>query len=51
MSDIANSDSLRKLDERHEELLVKLEELCQQLDSALKNFMPKQDAQPLKDAA
>jgi hypothetical protein len=51
MSDIANSDSLRKLDERHEELLGKLEELCQQLDSALKNFMPKAEAEPLKDAA
>jgi hypothetical protein len=51
MSDIANSDSLRKLDERHEELLVKLEELCQQLDSALKNFMSRAEVEVLKEAA
>jgi hypothetical protein len=51
MSELANTDSLRKLDERHEELLGKLEELCQQLDSALKNFMPKTEAESLKDAA
>jgi hypothetical protein len=51
MSELANSDSLRKLDERHEELLGKLEELCLELDTALKNLMPKAEADSLKDAA
>jgi hypothetical protein len=51
MNELVNSDSLRKLDERHEELLGKLEELCQQLDSALKNLMPKAEAESIKDAA
>jgi hypothetical protein len=49
MNELANTDSLRKLDERHEELLGKLQELCQELDAAVRNLMPK--AEPLKDAA
>jgi hypothetical protein len=51
MSELANTDSLRKLDERHEELLGKLEELCLELDTALKNLMPKAEADSLQDAA
>ena len=51
MSQLADSDSLQKLDQRHEELLVKLDDLCRELEAALKNLVPQSGESPLKDAA
>lgn len=51
MTELADSESLHKLDQRHEELLVKLEALCQELETALNNLQPKAKETLLKDAA
>jgi hypothetical protein len=50
-NELASSESLQKLDQRHEELLVKLDALTRELETALANLLPKQEAPPLKDAA
>ena len=50
MNELACSESLQKLDQRHEELLVKLDDLCRELETALKNLAPQGDKSPLKDA-
>ncbi len=51
MNELADSDSLHKLDQRHEELLVKLDDLCRELETALKNLAPPSSESPLKEAA
>jgi hypothetical protein len=51
MNELASTESLHKLDQRHEELLVKLAALCSELERALNNLMPKKEESPLKDAA
>lgn len=43
-SGLASSESLQKLDQRHEELLVKLDDLYRELETALANLLPKQEA-------
>jgi hypothetical protein len=48
---LATSESLQQLDQRHEEILVKLDDLYRELETALANLLPKQEATPLKDAA
>jgi hypothetical protein len=48
---LASSESLQQLDQRHEELLGKLDSLCKELESALANLLPKPEAAPLQDAA
>ena len=49
-SELASSESLQKLDQRHEELLVKLDALCHELETALRHLQPKQEAASLKGA-
>lgn len=49
MNEITNTESLHKLDERHEELLEKLDTLCRELEEALKNLAPSSDS--LREAA
>ncbi len=51
MNELASTESLHKLDQRHEELLVKLAALCSELESALSNLMPKSEETQLKEAA
>ena len=48
---LASSEALQHLDERHEELLVKLEALYSELETALANLLPKANPRPLQDAA
>jgi hypothetical protein len=43
-SELASSESLQILDQRHEELLVKLDALYHELEAALANLLPKQEA-------
>jgi hypothetical protein len=50
-SELASSESLQKLDLRHEELLVKLDALYRELETALASLQPKQEVSPLKGAA
>jgi hypothetical protein len=51
MSELASTESLHKLDQRHEELLVKLAALCSELETALNNLVPKSEETQLKEAA
>ncbi len=51
MNELASTESLHKLDQRHEELLVKLDSLCRELETALNNLVPKSEETQLKDAA
>ncbi len=51
MNELADSDSLLKLDHRHEELLVKLDSLCRELETALANLIPKSGEPQLQEAA
>lgn len=50
-SELASSESLQKLDQRHEELLVKLDSLCQELEAALANLLPKEKSREMREAA
>jgi hypothetical protein len=50
-SELASTESLQKLDQRHEELLIKLDTLHRELEAALANLLPRQEAAPLQDAA
>ena len=49
-SQLASSDSLQQLDERHEELLTKLDALYRELETALANLQPKHEG-ALREAA
>jgi hypothetical protein len=51
MNELASTESLHKLDQRHEELLVKLAALCSELETALTNLAPKSEETALKEAA
>jgi hypothetical protein len=51
MNELADSDSLKKLDDRHEELLVKLDDLCKELETAIAKLAPKPEGMPLQEAA
>ena len=51
MNELASTESLHKLDQRHEELLGKLAALCSELETALSNLMPKKEEAQLKEAA
>lgn len=51
MNELACSESLQKLDQRHEELLVKLDDLCRELEAALKNLAPPSSEVAIKEAA
>jgi hypothetical protein len=51
MKELASSESLHKLDQRHEELLVKLDSLCRELEAALGNLTPNSGDPPLQEAA
>jgi hypothetical protein len=50
-SKLATNESLQQLDLRHEELLVKLDALYRELETALANLLPRQEAAPIQDAA
>lgn len=50
-SQLATSESLNKLDERHEELLVKLDCLYRELETALAKLGVKTDDPQRKEAA
>ncbi len=54
MNELANSESLQKLEHRHDELLEKLDQLCLEIESALKKLAPPTEHSPrhgLSDAA
>lgn len=50
-SELASSESLQDLDQRHEELLLKLDALYCELETALANLLPRADAATLRGAA
>lgn len=43
MSELATSESLQKLDQRHTELLEKLDALCQEIEATLASLAPKSE--------
>jgi hypothetical protein len=47
MSELATSESLQNLDQRHTELLEKLDALCHEIEAALASLSPK--TEPAQD--